>query len=69
MTTSTVYGLYRRDPNEIEMIAASRESANVMRTMFGSATWKARKLTAAEAATPSVVAEIAAMKEAGAWHA
>ena len=64
--TTTVYGLYRTDPNLIEMIASSAAAAKTMRAMFGPA-WKARKLTAAEAQTPWVQAEIAAMTEAGVW--
>lgn len=65
-TTTTVFGLYRTDPNLIEMIAPSKEAAATMRAMFGPA-WKARKLTAAETENPWVVGEIAAMREAGVW--
>lgn len=64
----TVYGLYMRNPQEIAMIASSAGSANTMRTMFGAARWRARKLTAAEIATPEVQAEIATLKEAGVWE-
>lgn len=64
--TTTVFGLYRTDPNAVEMIASSREGANVMRAMFGPA-WRVRPLTAAEAATPWVQDEVAAMTEAGVW--
>lgn len=63
-----MYGLYRTDPNLIEMIAPTRAAASTMRTMFGPA-WKARKLTAIEAADPWVQGEVEAMKAAGVWSA
>lgn len=61
-----VFGLYRSNSREIEMIASSSGSANTMRAMFGPA-WKSRQLTEAEAASPWVQAEITLMQEAGAW--
>jgi hypothetical protein len=64
----TVYGLYRGNPNEIGMIAPSKAAAATMRAMFGPA-WKARKLTAAEANDPWVLAEIATLTAEGVWNA
>jgi hypothetical protein len=62
----TVYGLYRTNKYEIEMLAPNKASADVLRTMSGPA-WKVRKLTADEVADPWVVSEIAAMVADGVW--
>ena len=59
-------GLYRTDPNLIEMVAPDKATAKTMRAMFGPA-WHARTLTAAEAADPWVQGEVEAMRETGVW--
>lgn len=66
MSATVVFGLFRSDPNAIEMVASSSESAKVMRSMFGPA-WHSRKLTEAEIQHPWVQSEIADLTEAGVW--
>lgn len=60
----TVYGLYRTNKYEIEMLAPDKASADVLRTMSGPG-WKVRKLTAAEVADPWVVSTISSWASKG----
>lgn len=55
---STAFGLYRTDPNVIEMIADTRDLAATYKTMFGGPRWKIRKLTPDECKVDFVVAEL-----------
>lgn len=59
MTNPTAYGLYRTDPNLIEMIADTRDLALTYKTMFGGPRWKIRRLTPEETRVPFVVEELA----------
>lgn len=65
--TTPVYGLFYNNTDECQMLAGSKESAKVMRTMFGAERWKYRLLTEAEANDPWVQAEVKDMQDAGVW--